>query len=123
MKPRPTPDTRSAAVLTKATLRAAECLELPHKSLAKILGVSEASLSRTGRGRSIATDGKEGELALLFVRLFRSLDSLVGGSESAAQKWLRADNDHLGGVPAEMVERVDGLVHVVEYLDAMRGKL
>jgi Antitoxin Xre/MbcA/ParS C-terminal toxin-binding domain/Antitoxin Xre-like helix-turn-helix domain len=123
MKARPTPEPRSAAVLTKATLRAAERLTLPHKSLAKILGVSEASLSRTGRGRSIAPDGKEGELALLFVRLFRSLDSLVGGSESAAHKWLHAHNDHLGGVPAEMVERVDGLVHVVEYLDAMRGKL
>jgi hypothetical protein len=122
MKPRPAPEPR-AAILTKATLRAGERLQLSQRALSRILGVSEASLSRTARGRSIDPEGKEGELALLFVRMYRSLDSLVGGSESAAQKWLRAENQHLGGVPAELVERVDGLVHVVEYLDAMRGKL
>jgi hypothetical protein len=35
---------------------------------------------------------------------------------------MHAHNHHLNGTPAEMVRSVPGLVHVVEYLDAMRGK-
>ena len=112
-----------ALVLTRATLRAAARLSLPKAHLAQVLGISSASLSRLGRSRNIDPDSKEGELALLFLRAFRSLDSLMGGNEEAARAWLDADNTHLAGVPAELLARVDGLVHVVEYLDAMRGKL
>lgn len=111
------------AVLTKAVLRASERLGLQQKDLAPVLGVSAASLSRLSRGRVIRPGTKEGELAVLVVRLFRSLEALVGGDEQAARRWLAADNEHLGGVPAEQIRTVTGLVHVVEYLDAMRGKL
>ncbi len=111
------------AVLTKAVLRASERLGLRQKELAPVLGVSAASLSRISRGRVIRPETKEGELAVLVVRLFRSLDALVGGDERAARRWLEADNEHLGGVPVELIRTVTGLVRVVEYLDAMRGKL
>lgn len=112
-----------ALVLTRATLRAAEQLGLSHRELAKLLGVSAASLSRLAGDRRIDPESKEGELAVLFVRIFRSLDSLVGGDPAAAQKWLRRENIHLGAVPAELLASVTGIVHVAEYVDAMRGKL
>jgi hypothetical protein len=54
--------------------------------------------------------------------MFRSLDALLGDTESC-RKWLHAENTHLGGVPAELVRSAEGLVHVIRYLDAMRGKL
>ena len=112
-----------AAVLTKAVLSAAARLGLRHRDLAAVLGASEASISRLQRGRAIDPGSKEGELALLFLRLYRSLDALVGGDDAQAERWLHADNDHLGGVPAERVTTVQGLVSVAEYLDAMRGRL
>jgi transcriptional regulator with XRE-family HTH domain len=124
MKPRLAQKSLSpAATLTKATLRAAEALGLSQRELAQLLGVSAASASRLGRSRQIEPDSKEGELALLFLRLYRSLDALVGGDAAAASSWLDADNTHLGAVPRELLQRVDGLVHVVEYLDFMRGRL
>jgi hypothetical protein len=85
---------------------------------------SPASGSRAGSTRS-ASDPKckEGELALLFLRAYRSLDALVGGDDAKARLWLRADNDHISGVPAERIRTVEGLVDVVQYLDAMRGRL
>jgi hypothetical protein len=111
-----------AAVLTKATLRAARLLGLSDASLGEILGVSGASISRLGAGRRvIAPAAKEGQLAILFLRLFRSLDALLGDPGSA-RAWLHAGNAHLGGVPADLVRSVEGLVHVAQYLDAMRGK-
>jgi hypothetical protein len=111
-----------AAVLTKATLRAAERLELPQRVLCQVLGVSPASLSRLGRSRTIDPQSKEGELATLFVRLYRALDSLVGGSDEKARAWLEAPNTHLRGVPLELIQSVQGLVRSIEYVDAMRAK-
>lgn len=109
-------------VLTKAFLRAGERLGLRGSLLAKVVGVSTASLSRLGRSRDIDPSTKEGELALLFVRLFRSLDAMVGGSEEQARLWLEAENLALGGTPAELIQTAQGLVHAVDYLDALRGR-
>lgn len=111
-------------VVTKAASRAASLLGLSQKELARVLGVSEATASRIASGKiTIDVDKKEGELALLFVRVFRSLDALVGGSEKKARAWFSAENTHVGGVPKERVQTVEGLVHVAQYLDAMRGKI
>lgn len=113
----------AAGVLTKAVLSAARRLELSNRELARILGTSEASMSRLGRDRELRPGSGEAGLAALFVRLFRSLDAVVGGDEGKARAWFRADNDHLGGVPAQRAQSVEGLVDVVHYLDAIRGKL
>ena len=80
-------------------------------------------MSRLQTGRGLDPESKEGELALLFLRLYRSLDALVGGDDEKARHWLRADNHHLAAVPAERIRSVEGLVDVVQYLDAMRGRL
>ena len=118
------PKAQAAAVLAGAALRAADLLAVSQKRLAKVLGVSEASLSRLAKGlRQVEPSSKEGELALLFVRIFRSLDALVGGNAEKSRAWLHAENLHLNGVPAELIQTVPGLVHVSEYLDAMRGNL
>lgn len=110
-------------VLGTATLAAARRLGVPNRELARILGISEASVSRLSRGRSLRATSREAETAALFVRLFRSLDAITGGDERQAQAWYRARNTHVGGVPADRVQTVEGLVDVVRYLDAMRGKL
>ncbi len=113
----------AAPVLAKATLAAAERLGLRNRHLAVIIGSSEASVSRLQNARGLDPDSKEGELALLFLRLYRSLDALVGGDDGKARAWLHAMNDHLAGVPADRIRTIEGLVDVVQYLDAMRGRL
>lgn len=116
-------DEDRARVLTKAVRRVAEYLSLTHRDLATILGTSEATVSRFAQGRVIPYPSKEGELAALLVRLYRSLDTVVGGQPDKAQRWFRAENTHLNGIPATRVRSVEGLVDVLHYLDAMRGKL
>ena len=111
-----------AQVLTKAVLSAAKRLGIRNRELGEIVGSSEASISRLGSHRKLDPASKEGELALLFLRLFRSLDALVGGDEGKARLWLGAHNDHLDAIPRECLRTVEGLVHVVQYLDAMRGR-
>jgi transcriptional regulator with XRE-family HTH domain len=109
-------------VLTKALVRAARSLGLSQRALAKIIGISESSASRLTRGRLVDPDTKEGELAVLFLRTYRSLDAVLGGSDEASRKWMHAHNHHLTGEPAKLIRTVTGLVRVVDYLDAMRGK-
>ena len=111
------------AVLATALLAAAERLGLRGRELAAVIGTSEATVSRLRFARGLDPASKEGELALIFLRVYRSLDALVGGDDTKARLWLRAENDHLGGIPADRIRTVEGLVDVVQYLDAMRGRL
>ena len=120
--PKQIADDRASEIVTKAVLRAADLLGVSGSELAGILGVSGATISRLSE-RKIKRVKKEADLALLFLRMFRSLDALVGGNEQAARDWFRSHNHHLNGIPAELVQRPDGLVHVVDYLEAFRGKI
>lgn len=110
------------AVMTKAVLGAAGRLGVSNKALAGIIGLSEASISRMGSGTyTLAPGDKAFDLAVLFVRLFRSLDAIVHGDEAAARAWLLNDNAALGGAPVVVSQSLTGLVHVVAYLDARRA--
>lgn len=120
--PQPAPQPAPQVVLTKALLRAASLLDLSSAALARILGVSEASVSRLVSGaRTVDPASKEGELALLLVRVYRSLDALVGSDAAQRKAWLHSHNRALNGRPADLIQRADGLVSVVAYLDAMRA--
>jgi transcriptional regulator with XRE-family HTH domain len=116
---------RADEVVATALVRAARRLGLSQSDLAAVLGTSAASVSRTWNGeRPVSPDSAEGRLALLFLRVFRSLDTLVGGDEDKARRWLDARNTHLGGqAPRALLASTPGLVRVAEYLDAMRGTL
>ena len=85
------PDARK--VLTKAVLGAADKLGVPASALAEVLGLSAATISRMKSGDyRLNPERKEFELGVLFVRLFRSLDAIVGGEEGVAQAWLANPN-------------------------------
>src|SRR5436305_732862 len=114
-----------AEVLARALVRAAGLLGLRQSEVAEVLGSSGASISRTFAGqRPVAPESAEGRHALLFLRVFRSLDTLVGGDAEKARNWLGARNAHLGGQsPRALLASTPGLVRVAEYLDAMRGTL
>src|SRR5262245_52803441 len=124
---RPRPQTASTAVaerlaLTKATVRAADKLALNNRALASIIGVSEPSISRMKKGEFQLERGqKPFELGVLFVRLYRSLDAIVGGDEQVARAWLRNQNTALGGIPLTLIQSVAGLVNVIQYLDSRRA--
>lgn len=113
----------ASAVLTKAVLRAADALALRNNELARILGVSDASVSRMGDNAFLLEPGKkEFELGALFVRLYRALDSIVG-DDLSARSWLRTHNLALSAAPADLIVTVAGLTDVLRYVDARRAPL
>ncbi len=112
---KPDPDT----VLTQALLSAGDQLGLTRDELGAAIGKERTVFSRG----KIAPATKAGELALMLIRSYRSLYALVGGDRDQMRHWMHTTNRHTGGVPAEQVKSVQGLVRVMEYLDAIRGKI
>ena len=121
-KPRQVSSADPAVVLTKATLNAAFRLGLTSKLLAMVIGVSEATVSRMRSGGYTLQRGQKSfELAVLFVRLYRSLDAVVGGDDAVAGSWLRSRNSALDAEPIALIQSVGGLINVIQYLDARRA--
>lgn len=119
--PAPAPASRPA-VLTKATLRAASRLGVTNKVLAKAIGLSEATISRMHTGDyTLQPDQKSFELAVLFVRLYRSLDAIVGGDDVVAALWLKNRNTALDAEPLTLIQSASGLMNAIAYLDARRA--
>jgi uncharacterized protein (DUF2384 family) len=123
--PRTSRDIQSdkAAVLSKALIRAADQLGLSQAKLSQVLGVSTATMSRIFSGAyMIASEKKEWDFAVLVIRLFRSLDAIVGGSAEDAKRWLESKNHALADQkPVDLITTTEGLVRVVNYLDARRA--
>jgi hypothetical protein len=112
----------ASAVLTKAALRSAALLGLTHAALARSVGVSESTVSRMTAGERFFEIGtKPAELAALIVRVYRSLDALVGNSERHRHIWMSTFNHAFNQAPREAIESVDGLTRVVRYLDGARA--
>lgn len=121
--PKPAPAADRPKVLTKALIRAARALELSQAKVAATLGVSTPTVSRMFSEKYVLDpERKEWELAALFVRLFRSLDSIVASDEKA-RAWLNSENRALGARPVDLLTRAEGLVRVLHYLDAARGRV
>jgi len=105
-------------VLSKALINAGKALGLNQEEIGNIVGRDRTSLSR-----GIDPHSKNGELALLLIRCYRSLYVLTGGANKNLHHWMHTYNQHTNGIPAEQVKSIVGLNLVIEYLDAMRGKV
>ena len=93
----PAPD--KSMVLGKATIRAAQELHLSNAALARVIGLSEPSISRiAGGARGIDPLSKEGQLALLVVLALQLVAALaawtgsyhliIGDGLLSARPWL-----------------------------------
>lgn len=112
-------------VVLDAARRAAELLGLSQAQLSRVLGMDASTLSRRlTAGRGLVEGSREYESALLWIRLFRGLHAVVGGQDATARAWLTSPNLAFGGQrPRDLIESMEGLVRVVQYLDAHRAML
>ncbi|AYC32201.1 DUF2384 domain-containing protein [Pseudomonas cavernae] len=117
------PQLDAEAVLARALLNAREQLGLTQQELAEIVGVHRTAVTRWADSGGLRPQSKTGELALLLIRVYRALFALFGGNLDDMRHFLRTENRHLAGVPLQQMAQVQGLVRLVEYLDAIRGKV
>ena len=112
------------AVVSKAVAMAAELWKLTNETLGAIIGVSASTASRLRTGAwQFEPNTKPFELAQFFVRLFRSLDALMGSDDEAAASWLERKNVDLDGRPLDLIRTVKGLTEVANYVDDFRARV
>lgn len=123
-KPRPE-EADDARIVTQAVLRAADFLGLSQADVARMIGVSGSTVSRFKDGsKQLEVGSKPYQLAVLFLRAWRSLDTLMGSHDEPARAWLRSSNAGLADArPIELLARPEGLVRVCDYLDSRRGRI
>lgn len=110
------------ALVSKAMLNAAKRLKITNAELAEVIGISPSKLSRMGQETtSVSKVGKEFDLAIIFIRIFRSLDAITGGDGETSSAWIRNHNVALEGVPIENMKSLEGLIDVLHYLDSRRA--
>lgn len=118
-QPQVTPDT----VLAKAVINAAQQLGLNQSHLADVIGMHRTAVSRLKGNGELDPESKQGELALLLVRLARALYALTGGDSAWAHHFMTSQNRVTGGIPAQQIKTVQGLVTVLQFVDSIRGKV
>ncbi|CAM4035879.1 HTH cro/C1-type domain-containing protein [Bordetella tumbae] len=119
----PKPVLSADAVLAKAVLNAARQIGLNQADLAAVLGVHRTAISRLKHTPALDPSSKQGELALLLVRLARSLFALTGGDPEWMRHFMQTPNTVTGGIPAQQVRSIQGLITVLQFVDAIRGKI
>lgn len=110
-------------VLTKAILKLADAYGLSRKDIQSIIGISKSTVTRIKKGTTwISPATKKGELALLLLRVYRGLNSLVGNNHEKAKLWLNSYNTSFNQKPIAALKTVIGLVQVLDYLDNIEPK-
>ena len=113
----------AASVLATAISKLKEDIKLKAQDIADIIGQHRNTTDRCLKNGELDPNSKPGELALLLIRVYRSLYAINGGDKKAIIHWLTTYNNHLNAIPLERMKTVMGLAFVVNYLDAMRGKI
>lgn len=111
-------------ILTIAVAKVADLWGFSNAKLGAVLGLSPATASRL-RSEQTRLDpvSKSFEVGQSLVRLFRSLDALMGSDDAAARAWLDADNLDLEARPVELIDSFRGLIKVCDYVDAHRARV
>ncbi len=111
-------------VLSEAVARVATCWKLTNDQLGAVVGISAATASRLRSGiYQLQRSEKAFELGQYLVRLFRSLDALMGSDDAASMSWLKSENIDLGGRPIDLIRSIRGLSDVADYVDDYRARV
>tara|TARA_R110002110_G_scaffold252437_1_gene468301 strand:- start:404 stop:796 length:393 start_codon:yes stop_codon:yes gene_type:complete len=111
-------------LLTSAVSKIAAFWGLSNVKLGSVLGLSEATISRLRSGKTFLDPAsKSFEAGQFLLRLFRSLDALMGSDDDAAKSWLTSHNLDLEARPIDLIDSFKGLLTVCDYVDAHRARV
>jgi uncharacterized protein (DUF2384 family) len=113
-----------ARVLSSAVAKIAEFWGFSNAKLGVVLGLSQATVSRLRSGQTtLDPASKSFEAGQFLLRLFRSLDALLGSDDAASRRWLDVANLDLDARPVDLIDSFKGLLIVCDYVDAHRARV
>ncbi len=109
-------------LVANSLAQAAKFMEITNIELAKMMGISASAFSRAIQ-KGFSPQSLKGQVALMIIRVYRSLSALSGQNHGFMTHFLRTKNTYFNQAPLETMDTLEGLVMVNHYLDAMRGKV
>ncbi|HCN71965.1 MAG TPA: hypothetical protein DIS96_09680 [Pusillimonas sp.] len=107
-------------VLATALLNAGTQLNLNHSELAAVLGLHRSAISRLKQTLQLKPESKQGELALMLIRIHQALHALSDGNLPWMQHFMHSPNHLTGQVPAHQIQNIEGLIKVVLCVEALQ---
>ena len=92
-------------ILAEASLRAAH-----------FLGLDTAQVAQISRQTQLDSE----EVAILLVRTYKSLHSIMGGHEAEMRVWITSGNSHLKCIPEQLIMSAGGQSDVAFYLERLK---
>jgi uncharacterized protein (DUF2384 family) len=118
------PPRGDAEILTSALGRIADFWNFSNTKLGTVLVCRPPRSLRLRSGRSVLDPAsKSYEAGQFLLRLFRSLDALLGSDDAAARRWLETANLDLNARPLDLIDSFRGLISVCDYVDAYRARV
>lgn len=114
--------TTSEVLLGKGVLRAAEQLHLSRSQLARVLDMDVLAITQLQNQPELDPNSKQGKLALLLIRLYQALHALTGGDRAWMRLFLTSENRVTRDIPAHQIETLNGLISVLNFVEALREK-
>lgn len=81
--------------------------------MAGALGMYRMAFNRLKNAPSHSPASEQGELTLILIRTALALFALTGGDEIWIKRFMRSPNKVTGGVPAEQIKSIEGLMTVL----------
>lgn len=101
-------------LLAKAVLNTAKKLSLDIDQLTRVLGIDNTP---TLQLTALDPDSKQGERAIIWIRIFRLLYELNGGDMQWIRLYMNSQNHLTGGIPLQQIQQENGLIKVLESLE------
>ena len=108
-----------AAALAKAVINTSSQLGLTQADLAAVLGMDRTAINRL---TALDPASKQGEIAILLVRISRVLSDLTGEDNDWIAHFMSSPNTVTKGVPAEQIKSIVGLREVLKCVEALQSK-
>lgn len=104
-------------VLAKALLNTTDQLGLKQSQIASVIGVHRSSISHLRKKPRLDPATKQGELALLLIRIYRAVYALTGGNSEWIHHFMNSYNKAISGIPIEQIQNIQGLINVLNFVE------
>lgn len=106
-------------VLARALFNAADHLGLKHAQIASVIGLHGSSINRLKSKLILDPATKQGELALLLIRVYDRVYTLSGGDSEWIFYFMNSYNEVTKGIPIQQIQSITGLFTVLNFVDAI----
>lgn len=122
MNPLSQPINRSR-LLAKTSWKAAQQLGLKPEQFVRILHLECVDMVLSDSSLMLDPNSKQGEIALILIRIYKALYHLNGGDIKWMHHFLNSPNLLTGEIPIEQLESMSGLLSVLNTVESLQHKV